>query len=472
MKASPFRWKTIIFFGSDNTGFMILTINGGSSSIKFSLYRTGVSLEPALKGKIDRIGLPGPTLTYTEIAADGAPGAVQAAAAGGVQAAASSGVPGAASSGVPGAASGRQQHLPVQASNLQEAAIWLIGWLEKQTGFDQVKAIGHRIVHGMDIKQATLIDEYLLKRLRNITSYDPDHLPGEIELIEVFRKQHPRIPQVACFDTAFHAHLPRVARLLPIPRRFDAEGIRRYGFHGLSYEYIMKRLEQMLPPFMTNGKMILAHLGNGASLAAVRGGKSIDTSMGFTPAGGLMMGSRPGDIDPGVAWYMMQKDGLTASTFNDMVNHQCGLLGVSETSSDMQDLMRRAGMDDRTGTDNGDGTDSGDGTDYRAAEAIALFCYTVKKWIGAFTAALGGLETIVFSGGIGENIPTIRARICEGLGYLDLELDNGLNEKNAVLISTHGSRVAVYVIPTNEEYMIAEKTNGLLARAPDEQAIN
>ena len=409
----------------------------------------GNVLEPALKGKIDRIGLSGAVLTYTDMSGAAGGAGVLAGAGSTVAASASSTVAAsagstvAASAGPPVAAHPVSQ--PAEAPDLEHAAAWLIGWLQKHTAFDRVKAIGHRIVHGMDITQPTLVDDNLLKRLREISSYDPDHLPGEIALIEVFRKQYPQIPQVACFDTAFHADLPRVARLLPIPRRFDAEGIRRYGFHGLSYEYIMKRLGQMVTPSTTSGMMILAHLGNGASITAVKGGRSIDTSMGFTPAGGLMMGSRPGDMDPGAAWYMIRKEGLSPSAFSDLVNHQSGLLGVSETSSDMRDLMQRAGTND-----------------YRAAEAIALFCYTVRKWIGSFTAVLGGLETIVFTGGIGENIPQIRARICEGLEYLGLYLDRGLNDKNAILVSSHGSRVAVYVIPTDEEYMIAEKTKNLL----------
>ena len=458
---------------------MILTINGGSSSIKFSMYTfAGNVLEPALKGKIDRIGLDGATLTYTDLSADvnSAVGGTGSTVGATVSAGAAVGTGTGVTPGAPVAA--QPVSLPAEAPNLEHAAHWLIDWLQKHTAFDRVKAIGHRIVHGMDITQPTLVDDNLLKRLKDISSYDPDHLPGEIALIEVFRKRYPQIPQVACFDTAFHADLPRVARLLPIPRRFDAEGIRRYGFHGLSYEYIMKRLGQMLTPSTTNGMIILAHLGNGASIAAVKGGRSIDTSMGFTPAGGLMMGSRPGDMDPGAAWYMIRKEGLSASAFNDLVNHQSGLLGVSETTSDMRDLMQRAGMSAAAHGADGDiagaheagtGAKAGiaaayvAGRDYRAAEAIALFCYTVRKWIGSFTAALGGLETLVFTGGIGENIPQIRARICEGLEYLGLYLDKGLNDKNAILVSSHGSRVAVYIIPTDEEYMIAEKTKNLLS---------
>lgn len=425
---------------------MILTINGGSSSIKFSLYQAGATeLTLVMKGKIDRVGSGEATLSFKR--AEGASGETS-----------------------------------VAGANLQQAGTSLADWLEQQPDLDRVTAIGHRIVHGMEVLQTTRIDDALLRHLRNIQPYDPDHLPGEIQLIETFRERYPQATQVACFDTAFHADMPRVASQLPIPRRFDAEGIRRYGFHGLSYEYILKRLGQLVPPYVTNGRMIFAHLGNGASAAAIKGGKSIDTSMGFTPAGGLMMGTRPGDLDPGAAWYMMRKDGLSPEAFNNLINHQCGLLGVSGTSSDMRDLMERAGMNGQGPAAMGDAQSGGDvqggsGTqagayapdaadaahtphgDYRAAEAISLFCYTVKKWIGSFSAALGGLETLVFTGGIGENIPQIRWRICEGLDHLGIYLDHGLNDKNAVLVSNHDSRVSVYVIPTDEEYIIAEKTS-------------
>jgi acetate kinase len=232
--------------------------------------------------------------------------------------------------------------------------------------------------------------------------------------------------------------MPRVARLLPIPRRFDAMGIQRYGFHGLSYAYLMEELAHVAGPKAAQGRVILAHLGNGASLAAVRAGKSIDTSMGFTPAGGLPMGTRPGDLDPGVAWCLMQTENLTPKQFNNLINHESGLLGMSETSSDMHDLL-----DCET-------------QDVRAAETVALFCYQVKKWIGAFAAALSGLDTLVFAGGIGENAPTVRARICDGLEFLGIELEEKRNVSNAGVISANASRVAVRVIRTDEERMIAK----------------
>jgi acetate kinase len=262
-------------------------------------------------------------------------------------------------------------------------------------------------------------------------------MPAEVELIEAFRQRHPTLPQVACFDTAFHCTMPRVAHLLPIPRRFDAMGIRRYGFHGLSYAYLIEELARVAGTTTAQRRVILAHLGSGASLAAVREGKSIDTSMGFTPAGGLTMGTRPGDLDPGVAWYMMKSENLTPKQFNDLINHDSGLLGISETSSDMRDLLAKE-------------TD-----DVRAAEAVAVFCYQAKKWIGAFAASLGGLDTLVFAGGIGENCPVIRSRICDGLGFLGIELEEKQNAGNEGVISAAASRATVRVIHTDEEQMIA-----------------
>ena len=277
-----------------------------------------------------------------------------------------------------------------------------------------------------------------------ISSVDPDHLPREIELIETFRQRHPKLPQVACFDTAFHQTMPRVAKLLPIPRRFDAKGVQRYGFHGLSYAYLMEELARLGDPAATNGRVILAHLGNGASLAAVRDGKSIDTSMSFTPTAGLVMSTRSGDLDPGLAPYLARTEQMTTEQFYKMVNHESGLLGVSETSSDMRDLLAH------------------EADDVRAAEAVALFCYQAKKWIGSFAAALGGLDTLVFAGGIGENAPLVRARICDGLGFLGIEIEERRNAASEGVISTNASRATVRVIRTDEDLMIARSVRGIL----------
>jgi acetate kinase len=238
--------------------------------------------------------------------------------------------------------------------------------------------------------------------------------------------------------------MPRVAKLLPIPRRFDAKGIQRYGFHGLSYAYLMEELARLGDPSAKKGRVILAHLGNGASLAAVRDGKSIDTSMGFTPTAGLVMSTRTGDLDPGLAPYLARTEKMTTKEFYEMVNHKSGLLGVSATSPDMRDLLDH------------------EKRDVRAAEAVALFCYQAKKWIGSFAAALGGLDTLVFTGGIGENAPIIRARICEGLNFIGIKLDERRNDKAASIISSKAGRVVVRVIRTDEELMIVRSVTRLI----------
>jgi len=380
----------------------ILTVNAGSSSIKFALYQVSEVLKQRLYGKVDRIGLTGTNLTFHEL--DGKP----------------------------------QASRSLAAADHKSAARLLIDWFEAQKAFASVKAVGHRVVHGMTHSEPEQVTPKLIDELHHITPYDPEHLPREIALIEAFQQRHPKLPQVACFDTAFHRTMPRVARLLPIPRRFDAIGIQRYGFHGLSYAYLMEELARVAGVKAAQGRVILAHLGNGASITAVHSGKSIDTSMGFTPTSGLLMSTRPGDLDPGVAWYLMQAENLTPKQFNNLINHESGLLGISETSSDMRDLLDRETQD------------------IRSAEAIALFCYQVKKWIGAFAAVLGGVETLVFSGGIGENAPEIRARICDGLGFLGIELEEKQNSANEGVISAAAGRVVVRIIRTDEELMIAK----------------
>jgi acetate kinase len=289
-----------------------------------------------------------------------------------------------------------------------------------------------------------LVTPKLLDELHRISPIDPDHLPREFELIEAFRRHQPKLPQVVCFDTAFHRAMPRVAKLLPIPRRFDAKGIERYGFHGLSYAYLMEELSRLGDPAATTGRVILAHLGNGASMAAVRDGKSMDTSMGFTPTAGLVMSTRSGDLDPGLAPFLARTEQMSTKQFSEMVNHESGLLGVSEISSDMRDLLAQ------------------EAGDTRAAEAVALFCYQAKKWLGAFAAALGGLDTLVFAGGIGENCPSIRARICEGLNFLGIELNESCNAQSAGVISTDASRATVRVIHTDEELMMARSVCRIL----------
>ena len=364
----------------------ILTINGGSSGIKYALYEAGELFKLVFSGEVNF----------------------------------------------------RDKNDPVD---------FILNELEKQDQFDTVKVVSHRIVHGMKHTEAQLITPELLNDLKNISAYDPEHLPGEIKLIEAFAKRFPTIPQVACFDTAFHTTMPAVAKLLPIPRWLYKKGIHRYGFHGLSYAYLLEKLESIAGKETAHGKIIFAHLGNGASLAAVNAGKSVDTTMGFTPASGIPMGTRSGDLDPGVAWYLMQFEKLTPKEFSHLINHESGLLGISETSSDIRELSEIQN------------------TDSRAAEAIQLFCYQTKKYIGSFAAVLGGLETLVFSGGIGEHSPEVRSRICDGLQFLGIELDQIKNQNNAAVISSDESKVCVRVIKTNEELMIAKIAYGVLNRA-------
>jgi acetate kinase len=283
----------------------------------------------------------------------------------------------------------------------------------------------------------------VIAELKSAEPLDLAHLPREIALIEAFGKAFVDVPQVACFDTAFHRHLPRVAQLLPIPRKYSDGGVRRFGFHGLSYSYLMSELARIAKP-QAAGRVILAHLGSGASMAAVRGGEPIDTTMAFTPTAGLVMGTRPGDLDPGLLVYLSRIEKWTPDQMDDFLNSRCGLLGVSQTSADMQDLQKR------------------EANDPRAAEAVELFCYQARKWIGALAGALGGLDTLIFSGGIGEHAPEIRRRICEGLEFLGLRLDARLNSDVAPLISTPQSSVAVRVIPTDEEIVIARIVRELI----------
>lgn len=391
----------------------ILTLNGGSSSIRFAVYEFAVEPRCVLSGQLDRIGQPRPRLSVRD------------------------------------PATGPQAHQPMAAPDQATAISGLLDWLTAQPTLADVQAVGHRVVHGGPAhQQPERITPVLLADLQQLIPFDPTHLPGALALIEAVHARYPHLPQVACFDTAFHQHMPRVAQLLPLPRRFDARGIRRYGFHGLSYAYLLQELARLAGPAAAQGRVVLAHLGNGASLAAVRGGQCQDTTMGFTPVGGLVMGTRPGDLDPGVVSYLLESEGLSASQFSQLVNHECGLLGVSETSSDMQELLARQA------------------TDGRAAEAVDLFCYQVRKGVGAYAAVLGGLDTLVFAGGIGEHAAEVRARICQGLAFLGVEVDEARNAAHAGVISPAGRRVTVRVIPTDEERLIARTVSQLLTAEP------
>lgn len=387
----------------------LLTLNAGSSSLKFALFSAGAEPVRLLAGDIDRIGSPAATFTVRETGGR------------------------------------RVERGEISAPDHSSCLDDILGLIAETTGPAGLAAVGHRVVHGLErYTQPQVVTSAMLDQLRQATDFAPEHLPAQIALIAAVRERFPKLPQVACFDTSFHRDLPRVARLLPIPRRYEKLGVRRYGFHGLSYEYLMAELARLGDPAAATGRVILCHLGNGASLAAVRDGKSIDTSMGFTPSSGLVMGARSGDLDPGLVSFLASSEGMTPARFDRMVNDESGLLGVSETSSDMRDLLSR------------------ESRDVRAAEAVALFCYQAKKWIGSFAAALGGLDTLVFTGGIGENAPLIRARICAGLRFLGVELDEGRNAGNGPLISTDSGRAAVRVIRTDEELTIAKSVCAVL----------
>lgn len=383
----------------------ILTINAGSSSIKFAFYQTDTRIS---YGALNFLDCNHAQLSFFQ--------------------------------------SEGNQRIEKKFTAPDENALLLIflEWLEKQNVFHSIIAIGHRLVHGMKHHAPQVLTSELLKELHEIELYAPEHLPRELTLIKEFTKHHPHLLQIACFDTAFHRTIPSVAKLLPIPRRYQDQGMERYGFHGLSYTYLMEELGNLAGRETAQGRVILAHLGNGASLAAVHKGQSRDTSMSFSPASGLVMGTRSGDLDPGLAIFLEKKEKKTSQQFYRMINHESGLLGISETSSNMSELLKIELQDSR------------------AAEAIALFCYQVKKWIGAYAAALGGLDTLVFSGGIGEHASVIRTRICEGLQFLGLSLEENLNKNNNTLVSSPESRIKVYVIPTNEELMIARSVNSFL----------
>jgi acetate kinase len=387
----------------------ILAINGGSSSLKFAVFALADPARRQFSGRVERIGRGEARLVVT--GADGA----------------------------------RREDASVEAPDQAAAARLVIARLEQALGLAQVAAIGHRVVHGGNRFVAPeVVAQAMLDELRRISPFDPEHLPGEIALIEEFGRALPGVVQVACFDTAFHRDILRAARIVPIPRRYEALGVRRYGFHGLSYAYLMEELTRAAGPEQARGRVVLAHLGAGSSLAAVHQGRCLDTSMGFTPASGLVMGTRCGDIDAALPRFLAAAEGMTTERFHQMVTHESGLLGVSETSGDVRDLIARRDADPR------------------AAEAIDLFCYHVKRWIGGFAATLGGLGTLVFAGGIGENSPVVRREICTGLNFLGIELDPERNEAGSALISTDSSPAAVRVIRTDEEAMIAREVARLV----------
>ncbi len=384
-------------------------MNGGSSSIKFALFEAGRKLQRILSGRIEGVGL-------------------------------SRGI-----FEVKGPNEADNFKRPISAPDHSAAVIVLMEWLEERIKRGALTAVGHRVVHGgPKYWRPQRITPKMVKALHQLSPFDPEHLPEEILLTEAFHRRYPHLPQYACFDTAFHHDMPRVAQLLPIPRRYDARGVRRYGFHGLSCQYLAEELARVAGVKAANGRVVLAHLGNGASVTAMRGGKSIDTSMSFTPTAGLPMSTRTGDLDPGVSWYLYRAEQLTAAQFHHMINHESGLLGVSGTSPDIRELL------------------SLESKDVRAAEAIELFCYQARKWICSMAGALEGLDCLVFAGGIGEHAYQVRERICAGMEFLGVDFDARRNKAGADVISAKSSKVAVRVIRTDEEWIIAKSVCQLL----------
>ncbi len=379
---------------------IILCLNSGSSSVKFALFQCRGPKERLLaRGAVERIGLQAGLLRVLGPARE-----------------------------------------TLAESNRDfadhDAAVHAVLDAMDGQNLPRPEAVGHRLVHGGAERNSPMaVDQRLLTDLKKLIAFAPLHLPAEIQGIEAVSRRFPGILQVACFDTAFHRQMPEMAQRFPLPRNLWDHGVRKYGFHGLSYEYILDVLGKA-----AMGRTIIAHLGNGASMAAVRDGQPLDTTMGFTPTGGLMMGTRCGDLDPGVLLYLLREQVRSVAGLDDLVNHQSGLLGVSGISSDMKILLERRKSDPR------------------AAQAVEMFCYHVRKHIGALVAVLEGLDTLVFTGGIGEQAAPVRRRVCRGLAYLGVRLDPALNESHAGTISAAASSCKVLVVPTDENLMIARHT--------------
>lgn len=382
----------------------ILAINSGSSSLKFSVYEIGEE-QLIIRGSIDRIGLGDSIFQVT-------PNFIE-------------------------------QDLEVP--NHEAAFKVLFNWLKKNELSKKIDAVGHRLVNGgSSFTGHHLITSQLISTLKKISYLAPDHLSQQIKGIETVSNLYPNLNQVACFDTVFHRDMPREARMFALPRELWDEGVMRYGFHGLSYEYIMQELNKEVGSRGADGRIIIAHLGNGASMVAVKNGKGVDTTMGFTPTGGLMMSTRSGDLDPGIITYLLEEKELTPLKLNEMINKKSGLYGVSGISSDMKELLEK------------------EAENPHAADAINLFCYQAKKYLATMAAVLEGVDTLIFTGGIGENSPDIRKRICNGLLYLGIQLDLSQNETNSSTISIVGAPTTVRVIKTNEELMIARHTYDII----------
>jgi acetate kinase len=389
----------------------ILTMNRGSATLKSTLYEVGARDEPLLSISVAYSGAATARLKITD------------------------------------AAGATLLDSSVKGADSNAALEAIFAWLHKHEYLSGLKAAGHRLVHGgARYSEPQRITPKFLAALKKLVPLDPDHLPAAIKGIKFVAKKFPKLPQVACFDTAFHSPLPTVAKMYAMPRRFYDAGTRRYGFHGLSFEYIIGELRK-LDAKLATGRVLVAHLGSGASIVALQNGISMDTSMGFTPLEGLVMSARSGDVDPGLLLYLLAQKKMSAKAAAALLNKQSGLLGVSTTTGDMRALLEKEKQDPH------------------AAEAIALFCYRAKKYIGAYAAALGGLDALVFTGGIGERAPAIRARICSGLEFLGIEIDPAQNQANAPVISATNSRVNVRVIQTNEDLMIVQHVKTALGQS-------
>lgn len=387
----------------------ILTVNSGSSSVKFALYAMEERETRLFSGSMERIGLQAGTFQVHD--ANGT------------------------------AIIDDACELPDHAA----AFTHLFARLRRAAPERELDAVGHRLVQGGAAhRQPQVVTPALIATLRTLIPLAPDHLPHELQAMHAVSRQYPDLPQVACFDTAFHRQMPAVAQIYPLPRTLGQQGVIRFGFHGLSYEYIMCELTALAGADVAQGRIIIAHLGNGASMAAIQHGKSMETSMGFTPTGGLVMSTRPGDLDPGVMLYLLQEQGMSPAAVNHLLNQQSGLLGVSGISSDMKELLDHEQKNEH------------------AAQAIELFCYQAKKYLGAFTALLGGLDTLIFTAGIGEQAPEIRRRICDGLAFLGITVAAEPNAANAPIISPPANPVTIRVMKTDEELMIARHTYRLM----------
>lgn len=391
---------------ASDAGARILAVNTGSSSLKAAVYLPGDLPAPVLNVLIDRIGGDDAHIRVTDRA-----GRVAV-----------------------------ERDAP--ARDFDAALTLLVGELDAADPGHHLCAIGHRLVHGgQRFDRPVAITPETLSALENLGRLAPEHMPQALVAVRFFAREAPSVPQVACFDTTFHRTRPRVAQLIPLPQRYRDAGFVRFGFHGLSYESSLAALRSMNA---ARGRIVVLHLGNGASMAAIRDGACVDTTMGYTPTSGLVMGTRCGDIDPGVLIELLTAHGMTPDALNALLNEQSGLLGVSGTSGDMRDLL------------------AAEETDTNAADAIALFCYRAQKYLGAFASVLGGLDTVVFTGGIGERSAAIRARICAGQAHLGIGLDAAANAAASsaatAVISAPDARVAVRVIRADEEAVIARHT--------------